>query len=1091
MLYNETQPLSNNCNLKLKFMDARKKILSVLALSVCTMPALWASENGVAASNMTVQQHKGTVSGKVKDEKGETLIGVSVKIKGTTTGTITDINGNFKLNNVSPSTILVFSYVGMNSQEVAVGNRASLSVTLQDQTKGLNELVVVGFAVQKKVNVTGSVGVATAKDLEARPVANAVQALQGLVPGLNITTSGKAGELNAKKTIDVRGTGTIGDGSKGSPLILIDGMEGDINTINPQDIESISVLKDAAASSIYGSRAPFGVVLVKTKSGKDGKTVVNYNNNFRYSTPILLPNMQNSWEFVNYFDEANFNSSNTHLYSDAYKQRVKDYFDGKLAANDVVLQATSGKWDYDYTNANVNWLKQYYKDWSPSQEHNVSISGGNNKLTYYVSSNFMTEDGFMRYGADTYDRYTTTGKISSQITDKIKLDYSTRFVRTEYGRATQMNDGFYDNILRRSRPTRAITDPNGYYMSDINYIETLEKGGQQNEQNDGLSQQGRVTFTPLKDWNIIGELNVKTDNNWTHWDQNKIYSHYANNPDNTYLSLLSPSNDMVYEYSYRSTYLNPNVYTNYTQKIGKHTMTALAGMQSEQLKQRNLSAQRNGMITTDLPVLSLTTDNTSVAVSGYPDEWATTGFFGRVNYDFNNKYLIELNARYDGSSRFRSDKRWVWTPSASLGWNIANENFFEGLKDYISVLKLRASYGILANQNTDNWYPTYLSIETKTANGAWLVNGAKPNTASVPGMISSSLTWEKIKTSNIGIDYRALKDRFSGSFDYFVRNTTDMVGPGIELPVTLGTGVPKTNNCDLQTFGWELELGWKDHIGAFNYGVRLNISDSQTKITRYGNPTGTLSKYVVGQLTNNIYGYTTIGIAQTSDEMNAHLATLANGGQNALGSNWAAGDIMYKDLNGDGKISNGANTIYDMGDMKKLGNSTPRFRTGINVDLGYKGFDMQMFWQGVLKRDFYPTGMVFWGVTSAGQWYSTAFKEHLDYFRADAANPLGQNLDSYYPRPVFSDKNQRTQTKYLQDASYMRLKNLQLGYTFRQSWLKAVKLQSLRAFVSGENLLTFTKLSKTMDPETAGIGVQGGTVYPLSQTYSFGISANF
>ena len=1073
-------------------MNVKKKFLCLLALSVCTMPTLWANGMSSTSSSAAVQQEKkGTVTGKVVDKSGESLIGVSVKVKGTTLGTITDVNGNFSLINITPSDVLVFSYVGMSNLEVKAENRASFAVTLENSSVNMDEVVVVGFAVQKKVNLTGSVGVATAKDLEARPVANAVQALQGLVPGLNITTSGNGGELNSKKTINVRGVGTIGAGSKGDPLILIDGMEGDINTVNPQDIESISVLKDAAASSIYGSRAPFGVVLVTTKKGKEGRMTINYNNNFRFNTPLMMPKMQNSWEFVNYFDDANFNGSNAHLFTDAYKQRVKDYFDGKLNANDVVLQASSGKWDYDYPNANVDWLKEYYKEWSPSQEHNISFSGGTNKLTYYLSSNYMTEDGFMRAGTEKYNRYTTTAKIGSQLTEKVKLDYSVRFGRTDYGRPTNMSDDFYNHILRRARPVRPVLDPNGYYMSDINYIQTMQDGGRQNEQNDGLSQQAKVTISPLKDWNVIAELNVKTDNNWTHWDQKKVFSHYANNPEQTYLALTSPSNEVVYEYAYRSTYLNPNVYTNYTKKVKKHTFTGLLGFQSEQFDQRNLSAQRNDMINLDLPVLSLTTNTTSAALVGTYDKWTTAGFFGRLNYDYDGRYLIELNNRYDGSSRFRADKRWIWTPSGSLGWNIAREAFFGGLQDYISVLKVRGSYGVLANQNTESWYPTYQTMGTGTANGGWLIGGLKPNTATAPGLVSATLTWEKVKTTNVGVDIRALKDRLTGSFDYFVRNTVDMVGPGVELPSTLGTDVPKTNNCDLQTSGWEFELGWKDNIGDFKYGARLNISDSRTKITRYGNPTGSLSTYVEGQYINNIYGYTTIGIAKTDAEMNAHLATLANGGQNALGSNWAAGDIMFEDTNADGKVNNGANTISDMGDMKKIGNSTPRFRTGITLDLAYKGFDVTMFWQGVLKRDYYPTGLVFWGATGAGQFWSTAFKDHLDYFRADENSALGQNLDSYYPRPLFNGKNQTTQTRYLQDASYMRLKNLQFGYTFRQSWLKKAKLQSVRIFVSGENLLTITKLSKTMDPETAGIGAQGGTVYPLSRTYACGLNVNF
>ncbi|MDR2915633.1 MAG: TonB-dependent receptor [Tannerella sp.] len=1054
--------------------------------------------NDIIPINAENQQQKKKITGVVTDETGEAAVGANVSVKGTTIGTITDIDGKFSLE-VPQEGILQISYIGYVAQEFSIGSNTTFNITLSEDTQLLDEVVVVGFGVQKKVNLTGSVGVATAKDLEARPVANVTQALQGIIPGLNISNSGNGGELNATKSIDIRGTGTVGKDASGkaytsgSPLILIDGMEGSLNTINPQDIESISVLKDAAASSIYGSRAPFGVILVTTKSGTEGRPVINYNNSFRFNTPVMMPKMQNSWEFVNFFDDANFNGSNSHLYDDAYKTLVKDYFDGKKDPTDVAYLGSGGKWNYDYTYANVNWLKEYYKDWSPSQEHNVSVSGGSKSLTYYISSNYMTQNGFMRYGTEDYDRYTLTAKISAKLTDYLKADYSNRWVRTDYARPTQMNDDFYNHILRRARPVRAIKDPNGYYMSDINYIQTMEEGGRHKEQNDVLSQQIKLTLTPIKNWNIIAEMNIRTNNDWTHWDQIRIYSHYADNPEATYLPTTSASNDQVYEYAYRSTFQNPNVYTNYDFSIGDHNLTAMAGFQAEQLKNRKLNAQRTGMINTDQPILDLTTDNDNMSINGDYQEWSTAGFFGRINYDYQGKYLIEGNLRYDGSSRYRKDNRWVWTPSVSIGWNIARETFFESAANYIQFLKLRASYGTLANQNTTSWYPTYVTMSTGTSDGYWLVNGAKPNTAAAPGLVSSTLTWEKIYNTNFGLDFGALKNRLTGSFDYFIRETKDMVGVGVELPVILGTAVPVTNNTDLRTFGWEFEIGWRDQIGDFSYGVRFNISDSQTKILRFANPTNSLSSYREGEVIGNIYGYTTVGIAKSDEEMNAHLATLPNGGQNAIGSNWAAGDIMYADLNGDGKINNGANTKDDMGDLKKIGNNTARYRTGINLDFAWKGIDLQMFWQGVLKRDFDPgeNSMVFWGTTGSGQWWSTAFKDHLDYFRAEADHPLGQNLNSYYPRPLFNNKNHKTQTAYLQNAAYMRLKNLQIGYTFPKSVTHKLLLQNLRVFVSGENLLTITGLSDTMDPETAGIGVQGGTVYPLSRTYSFGLSVNF
>lgn len=990
--------------------------------------------------------------------------------------------------------------MGYKAQEIPVAGKTFFTIDLKEDNEMLEEVVVVGFATQKKVNLTGSVGTATAKDIEARPVANAVQALQGVIPGLNISNSGNGGELNATKSIDVRGTGTVGKDasgnafSSGSPLILIDGMEGDLNSINPQDIESISVLKDAAASSIYGSRAPFGVVLVTTKSGKSGRAQINYNMNMRYSTPIKMPDMANSYEFVNLFDDAEYNGSGKHLYTDEYRQFVYDFMTGK--SDDYIWgNGSGGKWNYDYSANNVNWLKEYYRNTAPSQEHNVSVSGGSDKMTYYLSANYMTQEGFMRYGTEDYDRYTITAKISAQLTKALKVDYSNRWVRTDYERPTYMNDDFYNHILRRARPVRAVYDPNGYLMSDINYIGVMRDGGRHNEQKDAMAQQLKITVTPLKNWNIIGEMNIKTDNNWNHWEQFVVYSHYKDNPENTYTALTSANKDQVSEYSLKTTYLNPTVYSNYNFSLKeKHNFTILGGFQAEIMKYRDMEGARTGLVTTDLPVLNLTTDADSYTLKGLYKNWKNAGFFGRINYDYNGKYLVEGNLRYDGSSRFRRGNRWILTPSFSLGWNVARENFWEKLADVVEVFKLRVSYGELANQNTTSWYPTYQTLGVTTNGGKWLQNGALTSVASVPGLISTSLSWEKIKNTNIGFDFGALNNRLTGSFDYFWRKTKNMVGPGVELPAILGATVPSTNNTDLTTFGWELSIGWRDKVGELGYGVKLNISDNQTRIDKYPNPTNSLSKYMAGELTGDIYGYTTIGIAKTQEEMDAHIASLPKGGQTAIGSKWEAGDIMYADINGDGKIDNGSNTLDDMGDLKKIGNNTPRFRTGITLDAQWKGFDFSMFWQGVLKRDFDPgeNSMVFWGTTGSGQWWSTSFKDHMDYFRAeDTASPLGANVNAYYPRPLFNNKNHKTQTAYLQNAAYMRLKNLQLGYTLPKSLINKIGLQNVRVYVSGENLLTITGLSDTMDPETAGIGKQGGTVYPLSRVYSFGLSVNF
>ena len=480
-------------------------------------------------------------------------------------------------------------------------------------------------------------------------------------------------------------------------------------------------------------------------------------------------------------------------------------------------------------------------------------------------------------------------------------------------------------------------------------------------------------------------------------------------------------------------------------------------------------------------------------IGGYRNQWSIMGFFGRVNYDYKGRYLIEGNIRYDGSSRFRSGRRWTWAPSFSLGWNIAQEEFWRDFTPYCNLLKLRASYGSLANQNTKVWYPTYRTMSIGQANGSWLINGKRPATTWVNGLVSSALTWEKVRTWNIALDWGLFNNRLTGTFDAFIRYTDDMVGPAVQLPATLGLNPPSANNCDLKTNGWELTLAWRDRTSfGLNYGVSFNLSDARTYIRHYpGNATQSIWKYNNGREINEIWGFETVGIAKSQAEMDAHLEAV--GGQTAIGSKWAEGDIMYADLDGNPGITRGAETLDDHGDLKVIGNSTPRLFYGIDLNASYKGFDIRAFFQGVGKRDFFAGTPIFWGVYG-NQWWSAALGEHQDYYRSeDIGLPdriIPANTDAYYPRPIFDDtKNQQTQTRYLQDASYIRLKNLQVGYTIPQELSRKFFVQNLRLYVSVDNLWTHTKLSKLFDPETIGGGYNGyGNAYPLTRTWAFGLS---
>ena len=1049
------------------------------------------------------------VTGTVNDALGP-VIGASVVEKANTgNGTITDMDGNFSLMVPSDAT-LVISFVGYATQEIPLNGRTSISVNLKEDTEMLQEVVVVGFGTQKKVNLTGSIGIADAKDLEARPVSNATQALQGLVPGLQISTN--TGELDKNMSINIRGAGTIGDGSSGSPLILIDGMEGDLNTVNPQDIENISVLKDAAAASIYGSRAPFGVILVTTKKGKSGKATINYNNSFRWGSPINMPEMMDSYTFANYYNQAAFNGNQGQQFSDAVMRQMLEFqaaggsSKGGLPTDGNVWGKPAGD-PFTTAYANTDWYKEIYKDSSFSQEHNMSISGGSEKITYYASLAYLDQNGLLRPADDKLQRFNASAKFSAQLTDWLKFNYSVRYVRQDMERPTKFNGGLYEKIGRQTWPNLPVYDENGYYFNSNadTPVMQLALGGTRNVQTDKTYQQASLVIEPIKNWVTNVEFNYSLNNVDTRETELPYYNHKVDGSvDDTH------GTSSLYQDYTKETYMNWNIYSTYSFTLNDvHNMKVMAGFQSEEMRQKFFSAKGYGLQAEDLPELDLISNQDGLGVDkvpevgGYRNEWATAGFFGRINYDYQGRYLGEVNLRYDGTSRFREGNRWQLSPSFSLGWNIAQESFWEDYLDYCNQLKLRLSYGVLGNMNTTGWYPTYRVMTLESANGSWLQNGVKPNKSYVGDLISTLLTWEKVRSWNVGLDFGFFNNRLTGSLEGFVRYTDNMVGPSIELPATLGLAAPKTNNCDLKTTGWELTIGWQDRTEfGLNYGIKFNVSDARTYIESYpGNPTNSINTYVAGREIGEIWGFETVGIAKTDAEMQAHLEAV--GGQDQIGTGaWTAGDVMYANLDGKPGISKGAQTIEDHGDLKVIGNNTPRYLFGLDLNAAYKGFDFRLFFQGVGKRDYWQGSNMFWGVIS-NMWWSAGLKEHGDYFRAEPVGlegyQIAANPDAYYPRPRFdSDQNHEVQTRYLQNASYIRLKNFQLGYTLPTSLTNKIGIGNCRIFVSGENLWTGTKLSKLFDPETLDGGdtsdnansaiKSGGNAYPLSRTWSFGLS---
>lgn len=1041
-------------------------------------------------------QQKKLISGTVTDLNGDPIIGANVIEKGTTNGTVTDINGHFSLE-VSEKSILTISYIGYVLKEVKIGNQSKLQIELSEDTQSLDEVVVVGFGTQKKVNLTGAVSVVNSEVLDARPVTTATQALQGVLPGLNISMNNGGGELNNSLDINIRGAGTIGNGSKSNPLVLIDGMDGDINMLNPQDIESVSVLKDAAAASIYGSRASFGVILITTKKGKEGKTNVSYNNSFRWSSPMRMPEMMDSYTFANYWNTASTNAHQGIIFDEETMGRIIAFQKGEITTQGIPDSNNPNRYQmYEKGNNNIDWLKEHFKNGAFAQEHNLSINGGSQKIQFYLSANYLGQEGLLRYGGDDYKRYSFSSKINAQLADWASVNVSTKFMRGDKSQPTYLteNSRLFFNELSRKWPVTPRNYEHGGYTTTSRII-PLEDGGRFKSQNDYLYQQLQLVLEPIKNWKLFGEVNYRIHNKNEHTEILEISELGIDGINSQIDGVAGYAKGLtrITEYYYKENFLNTNLYTEYSHSLDSgHNFKVLVGFNAELSKDRDLKAYKESLITPSLPTIDTATGLEKIQNGGY-DQWATAGFFGRLNYNYKDRYMAEFNLRYDGTSRFLEAKRWNWFPSISAGWNIARETFMESTNSWLGSLKLRASYGQLGNQNTESLYPFYSLMDITAAGGNWLLNDAKPDKVLPAALISRYLTWEKVETWNIGLDFGLFNNRLVGSVEGFSRYTKDMVGPAPELPVILGTDVPKMNNADLQTTGWELDLSWRDRLkNGLSYGVHFTVADARMKVKRYPNDNKKVDIenkdkiYYEGQYIGDIWGYTTVGIAKTDEEMNNHLAKVD---QSTIGNEWAAGDIMYADLDGDGEISGGQGILGNMGDKRVIGNKTPRYNFGLTLDAAWKGFDISAFFQGTMKRDLWLGSNQFWGASTI--WHGIGLKAHDDYFRL-ADDPMGENLDSYFPRPIFdSEKNRQVQTRYLQSGAYIRLKNLQLGYTLPSELMRKIAIQKLRVFISGENLWTGTKMSKAFDPEAFSGESGEGRVYPLQTTISLGLSVNF
>jgi len=1038
--------------------------------------------------NRMVQQQL-VIKGLVTDKTGEPLPGVNVYEKSKPqNGVITGINGTYTINVDSPDDVLMFSYIGFETQSINVAGRSSINITLVEEATGLDEVVVVGYGTQKKVNLTGSVAQVNSEVLENRPVKDVGAALKGVMPGLNIETN--SGAPDATASFNIRGF--TGLNKKASPLILVDGVEQDINQINPEDVASVSILKDAAASAIYGSRAPYGVILITTKKGKEGKMQINVSSNVSFSDIVGIPESLNSLDFANSFNEAYRNGRNPNRFDDETIQRIKDYQAGKITTTNVILDPSNpnSQWGVWWmANANVDWMKESFKT-AVNQKHTVSFSGGleGGKLNYYASMGYSGNNGQLAQGTvDKYARYNTVLKLDSKVNDWLGLSLNTRYSRREADRPNSAHGESwqFDRVLRMW-PSLPLKNPDGNIPFMSPFLDMLGQGNYI-QKSDDIWVTGGIELTPLKGLTIKGNYSWNTHardrfnplytviqlTDWTDPETNQSYYHerVQRNGTNSISKIFN-----------HDSYHQAEMYANYEYTLANHNFGITGGYQQELKNYSSISGSKTNLITEDIPSFS-TAIGENPSLGDALSHWSTRGYFARITYNYNGIYLVEFNGRYDGSSRFPEATRDEFFPSVSVGYNIAKENFWN--IDQINLFKLRGSYGELGDQNVSNYlYLPSMDFVTKTGN---VLGGSRVNEIRMPGLVSPNITWEKPRVIDLGFDIAALDNRLSITYDWYQRTTYDQLGPAETLPETLGASVPRTNNAVTETRGWDMSVTWRNQFQVagkpFSYDATVTVSDYIGYVVDYDNETGAYSgNWTPGEVFGDIYGYKVDKVAQSSGDY-------TNGpSHHRINSNhWYPGDLVYQDLDGDGKIDGGAtgHNWYSKGDLTVIGNSSPRYIYGIMLGADWNGFDIRMNFEGVGKRDVMRTGALFQGMQNGSIWNSTLHKHSSDYWTPD-------NRDAFYTRPYIygpgSEKNYINNDRFLSNGAYLRFSTLSLGYTFSNRVTELLSMQKLKLYATVENVgLLINKSHTKLDP----IFLNNSYTYPPQRTISLGANITF
>ena len=1016
-------------------------LFAFLGASTGTVSAFTPPYNTLIHSDIT--QQDGVCKGVVKDNQGETVIGASVVVKGSTNGTITGLDGDFTLDNVKRGDVIQISYIGYVSQEV-VWQGTPLNITLKEDSQTLEEVVVVGFGSQKKANLTGSVSQVKMDDvLGERPVTNVKNALQGSMPGLMVSGGASPGEA---KSFNIRGTVSI---NGMNPLVLIDNVEGDIDLLNPEDIESVTVLKDAASSAIYGARAAAGVILITTKKAKKGeKFNLNYNANFGFQTSINSPKQASLDEYLRAYQAAGF--SETYYAGNGSVSKWREYLAGYK--ENPAAYPTVGDGIYIGEDGAPYYLndKDVYKAFQETsfmQTHNLTANGGTEKLRYRLSAGLTKEDGPLIESKDTYMRKNISSFISADITDWLTQEADFRYTVADRSEPMGSGDGIYCMNHISFYPSGMM--PGSVNTSVGKDLPLITPENQIRYNNPYLTDTDntriylRTIMRPIKGLELVGEYTYDRKN----WQK----SYYAKKWEYT-TEQLGSNNSVTSDYLFKSEdhedYNALNLYGTYNFSIKEdHMFKVMAGFNQERKQNSWISVQTHDMIAPSAP--SFTSATGKIIPQNSYSDYAIRGAFYRINYNYKDRYLFEANGRYDGSSKFPKDDRFGFFPSFSVGWNIARESWMEKALDYVSDLKLRASWGQIGNQNIGN-YGYYSTMQPVGNSNYWLKDGEFITYISTPGLVSNSFTWETVETLDIGFDASMFNSRLQVTFDWYQRTTRDMLIAGIQLPAVVGTSAPMRNAADMRTRGWEIAVNWRDQIGDWKYNVGFNLYDYKSKITKYSNNEDKLlsQNYYEGKTLGEIWGYVSDGFYTIDDFDGPGTWQLKDGVASLDGYNPRPGDEKFVNLNDDrgtNEINSGLNTVDSPGDQKVIGNSTPRYNFGVNLGVSYKGFSLSAILQGTAKRDVWIGGMSLFPFGGSAKAYYPVFYNQTDYWEPmgscdgqytenDREYWVAKNPDAslyrLYSNMQNHGSNQRASTKYLQNGAYMRLKNITLAYTF-------------------------------------------------------------